>query len=162
MEGKFSTLGNIPHLLHFKVSNYKLQSGNPELKKKGGTKGGTNEKGDLDKTGDLGRKAEKKEGPKPEKKVPWGICGYSVNCLFLSSGAQVFLAFIYFQEKNIRISVYPYFSREVYPYFTLKGSISILLFLWGIHEDLLCVPRDYHQRLECSMNISCAQRLPIP
>ena len=51
MEGKFSTLGNIPHLLHFKVSNYKLQSGNPELKKKGGTKGGTNEKGDQDKTG---------------------------------------------------------------------------------------------------------------
>ena len=45
MEGKFSTLGNIPHLLHFKVSNYKLQSGNPELKKKGGPKGEPMKKG---------------------------------------------------------------------------------------------------------------------
>ena len=147
MEGKFSTLGNIPHLLHFKVSNYKLQSGNPELKKKGGTKGGTNEKGDLDKTGDLGRKAEKKRAQN-QKKVPWGICGYSVNFPFLSSGAQVFFSFIYFQEKYIRILL----SREVYPFSYSREA----------YEDRLCVLRDYHQRLECSMNISCAQRLPIP
>ena len=86
-------------------------------KTKGGTKGGTNEKGDQDKTGDLGRKEEKKkEGPKPEKKVPWGICGFSVNCPFsFIWGSGLFGFYI--------------FSREVYPYFTFKGSISILLFL---------------------------------
>ena len=125
MEGKFSTLGNIPHLLHFKVSNYKLQSGTPKLKKKGGTKGGTNEKGDQDKTGDLGRKEEEKEGPKPEK----GSLGdLWVQCklpFFFHLGLRSFWLLYIFKR---RISVYPYIrifqekyirillSREVYPF----------------------------------------------
>ena len=126
MEGKFSTLGNIPHLLHFKVSNYKLQSGNPKLKKKKGDQRGNQWKRGPRQNRGPWKKRRKKRGPKTRKKGSlWDLWVQCKLPFFFHLGLRSFWLLYIFKR---RISVYPYIrifqekyirillSREVYPF----------------------------------------------